>query len=324
MQGCEALVLVLVAAESLQASCVSSSHGSQSSVRQFCPAGRLLPGSELNSAEGGRTLRPDSVGDLTIPLWWDTSNCPHATPKPLPCNVCIAGTMKVIRKKVDPNAPAQAPSSGSAARPGIKIVNRAPPPPVVSQEEVESGKVAKLLERLTLGEHDQYCDGHTDIDGVVTAAGFASLQANGLLTKLKAETEDMNNADAREAALLAFKQLCQSVGRPCEPYVVPLLPVMLDRMADKSAQVRDAALAAAQAVVAVLCPHAVELVLPGEWKLEPSRACAVSSGFKHHSGSRVMNVFIKLVCGRVPLQKLYCTFAATVEWSDASISACVQ
>jgi hypothetical protein len=95
--------------------------------------------------------------------------------------------MKVIRKKEDPNAPAGKPAAAPAAKPaaggGIRIVNRAPPPPVVSQEEVESRKVAQLLGRLTLGEHDRHCDGHTDIDGVVAAAGFSALQANGLLTK---------------------------------------------------------------------------------------------------------------------------------------------
>jgi hypothetical protein len=94
--------------------------------------------------------------------------------------------MKVIRKKEDPNAPAGKPAAAPAAKPaggGIRIVNRAPPPPVVSQEEVESRKVAQLLGRLTLGEHDVHCDGHTDIDGVVAAAGFSALQANGLLTK---------------------------------------------------------------------------------------------------------------------------------------------
>lgn len=75
--------------------------------------------------------------------------------------------------------------------------------------------------------------------------------------------DDTSNAEGREAALLGFKQLCQSVGRPCEPYVVPLLEHMLERLADKAAPVRDAAMGAAQAVVAILCPHAVELVLPG-------------------------------------------------------------
>jgi len=186
--------------------------------------------------------------------------------QPAPHLVHSCSSMKVIRKKADPNAPAPpaAAQPASGARPAIKVVNRAPPPPVVSQEEQESRKVAKLLGRLTLGEHDRHCDGHTDIEGVVAAAGFSALQANGLLTKLKAEVEDMGNAEARESALLAFKQLCQAVGRQCEPYVVPLLPLMLDRMADKVAGVRDAAMAAAKAVVAILCPHAVALVLPGE------------------------------------------------------------
>jgi elongation factor 3 len=176
-------------------------------------------------------------------------------------------TMKVIRKRTDesaaPAAAAAAPAKAAAGNVGIRIVNRAPPPPVESAEAVESGKVATLLARLTLGEHDAHCDGRTDLAGVVRAAGFASLQANGLLCKLRAEADDMTNADGREAALLAFKQLCTAAGRPCEPYVVPLLPLLLDRLSDKAAPVRDAASAAAHELVSVLCPHAVELVLPG-------------------------------------------------------------
>lgn len=172
--------------------------------------------------------------------------------------------MKVLRKKGDPNAPATHAATLASAAPksAPKVLNRAPPPPVVSKEEIESRKVAKLLGRLTLGEHDAHCDGHTDLAGVIAEAGFASLQANGLLTKLRAEAEDMSNAEGREAALLGFAQLCQAVGRPCEPYVVPCLPMMLDRLADKASPVRDAAMEAAEALVEILCPHAVELVLP--------------------------------------------------------------
>jgi hypothetical protein len=171
--------------------------------------------------------------------------------------------MKVIRKKGDPNAPAAAPAAPAVAN-KPKVLNRAPPPAVVSKEEQDSRKIAALLGRLTLGEHDEHCDGHTDLAGVIQEAGFASLQANGLLTKLRAEAEDMSNADAREGALLAFSQLCEEVGRPCEPYVVPLLPVLLERLSDKVPAVREAAMQAALALVQVLCPHAVELVLPGE------------------------------------------------------------
>jgi hypothetical protein len=181
--------------------------------------------------------------------------------------------MKVIRKKADAEgaAPAAAAAAPAAKPAGIKVVSRAPPPPAVSQEQIDSKKVAKLLERLTLGEHDAHCDGNNDIGAVVGAAGFASLQASGLLTKLKAEAEDTSHADGREAALLGFKQLCSSVGRPCEPYVVPLLPMMLERLADKVAPVREAAAQAAHAVVTILCPHAVELVLPGESRATAGR-----------------------------------------------------
>lgn len=85
--------------------------------------------------------------------------------------------MKVIRKKADAEgAAAPAPAAAAAPKAGgisIKVVNRAPPAPVVSQEEVDSKKIAKLLERLTLGEHDAHCDGeglaqggHTDSNTV--------------------------------------------------------------------------------------------------------------------------------------------------------------
>lgn len=81
------------------------------------------------------------------------------------------------------------------------------------------------------------------------------------MCKLKAEI-DSPDATAREAALLAIKQLCLSVGRPCEPYVVPLLACILERLADKIAPVRDAALEAGLGIMSILCPHAAELVLP--------------------------------------------------------------
>lgn len=169
---------------------------------------------------------------------------------------------------------------------GIKVVNRAasaqPATPKVTQEQLDSRKVAKLLQRLakaaaggnSSNDGDasaaaaamQLCDGTNDIDAIVGAAGFASLQqsSSGLLSLLAAEADDMGNADAREAALLALKQLCQSAGRACQPYVVPLLPMMLERLADKSTDVRQAASGAGRAVVSVLSPPAVELVLPSE------------------------------------------------------------
>jgi elongation factor 3 len=135
--------------------------------------------------------------------------------------------------------------------------------------------VAELLLRLALdvAESDddvapvdmfEVCDGANDVDAVVGVAGFSFIQSSGLLGALAAEVEGLENAEGREAALLAFKQLCKAVGRACEPYVVPLLPLLLERMADKAAAVREAAAAAAEALVEAMCPRAVELALPSK------------------------------------------------------------
>lgn len=176
-------------------------------------------------------------------------------------------------------------NSSSSSRPGIKVVSRAaaPPKPVYtgpSPAEVESRKVAELLLRLALDVSDanpdvnfeetnnfqifEVCDGANDIDAVLGVAGFSFLQSSGLLQALAAEVQDLDNAEGREAALLAFKQLCCSAGRVCEPYVVPLLPLLLERMADKVAAVREAAGEAAQALAEALCPRAAELALPSK------------------------------------------------------------
>lgn len=86
-------------------------------------------------------------------------------------------------------------------------------------------------------------------------------QAAGLVDKLK-EAIDGPDADAREAALLAITQLPASAGRAAEPYLLPLVPLLLEKLADKAGPVRDAASAASLAVAHSLCPHAAEMVIP--------------------------------------------------------------
>ena len=51
------------------------------------------------------------------------------------------------------------------------------------------------------------------------------------------------------------------MGRPAEPYLVPVMGLMLDRHADKSPAVRTAAEAAANALTDVLNPPSASLVL---------------------------------------------------------------
>lgn len=80
--------------------------------------------------------------------------------------------------------------------------------------------------------------------------------------RLRSALDDTNDPVAREGALAAIRGLSKSVGKAAEPYIVPLVPSILDRMSDKVAAVREAAVEAASAVAASLCPHAVPLVMP--------------------------------------------------------------
>ena len=50
---------------------------------------------------------------------------------------------------------------------------------------------------------------------------------------LKAAIEDATSALAREGALLVFSSLCQVVGKPAEPFLVPLLGNVLACYCDK-------------------------------------------------------------------------------------------
>jgi hypothetical protein len=168
--------------------------------------------------------------------------------------------MKVVRRKDDPAAgAADAPAAAAAKPAGItpKVLVRAAAAPKITKEEEDSQKVAKMLAKLSLSG----CDGAADAAAAVGASGFAALQAEGLVGKLRAAIEGAD-ADAREAALLAVAQLPASAGRAAEPYLLPLVPLLLEKMADKSGPARDAAALAAVAVARSLCPHAAEMVLP--------------------------------------------------------------
>jgi hypothetical protein len=76
------------------------------------------------------------------------------------------------------------------------------------------------------------------VSGVVKGLGIASLKGCGVLESLKAMVEDKRDADAREGALMAFECLCEKLGRLFEPYVIHILPLLLQCFGDAAHQVR--------------------------------------------------------------------------------------
>lgn len=79
------------------------------------------------------------------------------------------------------------------------------------------------------------------VSGVVKGLGIASLKGFGVLEALKSMVENKKDPEAREGGLQAFECLCEKLGRLFEPYVIHILPLLLQCFGDPSPQVRAAA-----------------------------------------------------------------------------------
>jgi elongation factor 3 len=101
-----------------------------------------------------------------------------------------------------------------------------------------------------------------ELAGQVKSAGVTSLLTSGALAAITAGLNDAKNANAREGALLALAQLAEQVGKPAEPYLMPLLANALALLADKQVPVREAAAKAQVALENLLTPYGVSSVLP--------------------------------------------------------------
>ncbi len=126
---------------------------------------------------------------------------------------------------------------------------------------MSAAKVAELFAKLNVSAtpEDRSANG-ADVVKAVKADGLGSMAA--VADQLKAAIEDTAAPLAREAGLVAFSQLVAEFGAKSEPYLFPLLPVLLERAADKVAGVRAATETAATDLFAILNPYSTENALP--------------------------------------------------------------
>jgi elongation factor 3 len=135
---------------------------------------------------------------------------------------------------------------------------------------------------------------------LATAAKSGSIQelvASGVFTSISASLADAKNANGREGGLLAIAALAGSVGRPAEPYLMPLLGQVLGLLADKAAPVRTAAASAQNALEELMCPHGVSAVLPAIFE------ALVAQKWQTNEGACNM---IKAVATRCPANVAVC------------------
>lgn len=132
-----------------------------------------------------------------------------------------------------------------------------------SIKDEANGIIKKLLNQLVKSEkYGERRGAAYGIAGVVKGLGILSLKQLDIMTKLTHYIQEKKNYKSREGALFAFEMLCTTLGRLFEPYIVHVLPHLLQCFGDSSQYVRQAADDTAKVVMGKLSAHGVKLVLP--------------------------------------------------------------
>lgn len=117
-------------------------------------------------------------------------------------------------------------------------------PRLVQPLSEDKGYIEGLLRRLIAALREAGPSGYGlrrgaayGLSGVVKGLGIGSFKGYGVLESLKAMVENKKDADGREGSLQAFECLCEKLGRLFEPYVIHILPLLLQCFGDPSHQV---------------------------------------------------------------------------------------
>lgn len=98
--------------------------------------------------------------------------------------------------------------------------------------------------------------------GLIKGLGILSLKQHDIMNMLANAMQDKKDFKKREGALMALELLCQFLGRLFEPYIVHVLPYLLQCLGDSNVYVREATENTAKRVMSRLSGHGVKLVLP--------------------------------------------------------------
>ncbi|KAF9111576.1 hypothetical protein BGX27_004741, partial [Mortierella sp. AM989] len=127
----------------------------------------------------------------------------------------------------------------------------------------EMNELAEMLSQLYTAPTSEECDVIArNMAAKVKQEDLISLKTNNILVNLEAEAKNKKSGLAREGALIGICALADVLGRPSEPFLLPLLPLILDLYADKGPVVQDAASRAALAIMANMPSQSAVVLLP--------------------------------------------------------------
>lgn len=98
--------------------------------------------------------------------------------------------------------------------------------------------------------------------GVISGKGISALKEYRIMSTLKGASEDKKDPNHRQAALLAYELMSLILGRIFEPYIIQIVPQLLNSFGDPVADVRDACLDTTKTCFSGLSSFGVKKVLP--------------------------------------------------------------
>ena len=125
--------------------------------------------------------------------------------------------------------------------------------------QIISGLMDLMLKSQNYAERRGGAQG---LAGIVKGLGILSIKKHQIITQLSEAIQDKKDTRRREGALFGFGALCASLGRLFEPYIIQILPWLLEAFGDGNFGVREAAEETAKEVMSSLSAHGVKLVLP--------------------------------------------------------------
>lgn len=98
--------------------------------------------------------------------------------------------------------------------------------------------------------------------GVISGSGLSALRDFRIMSTLKSALENKKDQNQRQGALMAYELMSSILGRIFEPYIVQIVPQLLNGFGDSAADVREACLDTAKTCFSGLSSYGVKTVLP--------------------------------------------------------------
>ncbi|KAL8930443.1 MAG: hypothetical protein Q9208_000627 [Pyrenodesmia sp. 3 TL-2023] len=98
--------------------------------------------------------------------------------------------------------------------------------------------------------------------GVISGRGVSALREYRIMSTLKGALENKKDQNHRQGALMAYELMSSILGRTFEPYIIQIVPQLLNGFGDSAADVREACLDTAKTCFSGLSSYGVKTVLP--------------------------------------------------------------